>query len=53
MYVAVKNKILLMLYSVELKPSAIKDLKSFDRTEALRITEKRHNDDYSQKSSAT
>ena len=34
------NKTLLMLYSIEVKPSAIKDLKSFDRKEALRITEK-------------
>jgi len=29
-----------MLYLIELKPSAIKDLKSFGRKEALRITEK-------------
>ena len=29
-----------MLYSIEIKPTAIKDLKSFDRKEALRITEK-------------
>jgi len=29
-----------MLYSIELKPTAIKDLKSLDRKEALRIIEK-------------
>lgn len=29
-----------MLYSIEINPTAIKDLKSLDRKEALRITEK-------------
>ena len=29
-----------MLYSIEIKPTAIKDLNSLDRKEALRITEK-------------